>query len=627
MMKRIKWNLSALLCCWLGVSTAFPCTTFVLEGNGHIYFGRNFDWFSEAGLVVINQRNIHKTAFVTPGNTPAQWTSRYGSVTFNPIGQEMPAGGMNEAGLVVENMWLDESRCPAPDSRPAVNVLEWIQYQLDNCRTVAEVVATDEQLRIDSLTMPARAHYLMCDAGGDCASIEFLGGKMVCHRGESLPCRALANDPYDASAAYLKAHPEPEGNARSLRAAYRKKKVDGRFAHAATRAARFAPGTTRQDLDYAFETLDEVSQANETVWRLVYDVSNRRVYYRTRSHPQERMLDLSSMDFARGLPVEFFDLRPRTGDSQRFQPALPAATPEFQNLSEARHRRYAEEYLSQGWLKRGFGNMTPLMEAMLLHLRSDTCDGTGAITNATRPGALEGSPSAEEIMRKALAARGGREAASRLSSLHSRGTTDPSWQKGKHLPLESFATRSNKLLVTVESRPVSPSGHYEYGFDGQRGWEKPFGADSKMLDGKALNDCREAAEFSLGDPGDCLSMRFLGEVPFAGRMCWALQVVRKSGKEETHYYDAVTFLPAGAVGYSAAKETWVMTTLRDYRDFGGFKFPTRIDCQRRWNKYVIRLRSIEVNTVEDSVFKMPTTALPKGNAAPRPLGRNHSPSG
>ena len=310
-MKHINWNLSVLLCSLLGASTAFPCTTFVLEGEVRVYFGRNLDWYSEDGLVVINQRNIHKTAFVTPGNAPAKWTSRYGCVTFNSVGLEMPAGGMNEAGLVVENMWLGQTRYPAADSRPAVNLLEWIQYQLDNCRTVAEVVATDERLRIDPRTIPARVHYLVCDAGGDCASIEFLDGKMVCHRGENLPCRALANDTYDASAAYVKAHPEPEGNVRTLRAAYRKQKIDGRFAHAAARAARFKPGTTRQDVDYAFETLDEVCQGSLTVWRLVYDVPNRRIHFRTRSHPQERTLDLKSMDFTCGRPVQFFNLRPR----------------------------------------------------------------------------------------------------------------------------------------------------------------------------------------------------------------------------------------------------------------------------------------------------------------------------
>jgi hypothetical protein len=58
-----------------------------------------------------------------------------------------------------------------------------------------------------------------------------------------------------------------------------------------------------------------------------------------------------------------------------------------------------------------------------------------------------------------------------------------------------------------------------------------------------------------------------------------------------------------------------MTTLRDYQAFGGFKFPTRIDCRRRWNNYVIRLSSIEVNTVEDSVFRLPSGSRVNYNSA------------
>src|SRR5215471_11006819 len=242
--KHLKWIVALLLGLWLGATACLPCTTFVLQGGGRVYFGRNMDWFSEDALVIINQRDTHKTAFVGPGNTPAQWTSRYGSVTFNVVGLEVPAGGMNEAGLVVENMWLDQTSYPAPDARPALSSLEWIQYQLDNCRTVAEVIAAAERVRIDPSTLPTSNHYLVCDPGGDCATIEFLNGKLVCHHGKNLPWCALANDPYDDSAAVLKAHPEPDGSKPALRAFYRQLKIDGRLAHAATRAARFRPGTT-----------------------------------------------------------------------------------------------------------------------------------------------------------------------------------------------------------------------------------------------------------------------------------------------------------------------------------------------------------------------------------------------
>lgn len=45
-------------------------------------------------------------------------------------GRNFPTGGMNEAGLVIELMWLDGSRYPVPDARPAVDNLQWIQYNL-----------------------------------------------------------------------------------------------------------------------------------------------------------------------------------------------------------------------------------------------------------------------------------------------------------------------------------------------------------------------------------------------------------------------------------------------------------------------------------------------------------------
>ncbi len=43
------------------------------------------------------------------------WTAVYGSISFNQYGKEFPTGGMNEKGLVVELMWLDETKFPAQD--------------------------------------------------------------------------------------------------------------------------------------------------------------------------------------------------------------------------------------------------------------------------------------------------------------------------------------------------------------------------------------------------------------------------------------------------------------------------------------------------------------------------------
>src|SRR5581483_9546892 len=110
---------------------------------------RNLDWDWENGLVFINARQVQKRAFVL-GPNAATWTSKYGSVTFNQFGRELPFGGMNEAGLVVENMWLTETQYPAGDSRPEINMLQWIQYQLDTCSTVAEVIENDKRIRLEN---------------------------------------------------------------------------------------------------------------------------------------------------------------------------------------------------------------------------------------------------------------------------------------------------------------------------------------------------------------------------------------------------------------------------------------------------------------------------------------------
>src|SRR4051812_16205073 len=425
--------LGALVFSLIGSGTTRACTTFVLRGTNHVYFGRNFDWDSEDALVIINPRGVEKNALVLPGLAAAKWTSKYGSLTFNSAGWEMPTGGMNEKGLVVEDMWLTETQCPKPDARPGVNPLQWMQYQLDNFTTVDEVLASDKNLRVDSGGLPIPIHYLVCDANGNSAVIEFLDGKMASRRGDSLPYSALANDTYEVSAAHSKAHPiaqqPPNGSSAD------------RFACAATRAAAFQPGTPEEDVKYAFETLAKVAQGNYTVWRLVYDVTARQIHYRTRSHPQERVLDLNKLDFACRGPVQYFDLRAAAGKAE---------APQFDTLSESKHRQYLEHYLTQSWVNQQLGDMTPLLDASLANLRTYRVSepvGAGAIVLVPEMNGAA-SLSAEEILKKALEARGGTEKAAQIRSYQAKGMLDLPWVKNS--PFEMITLRPDKYRLTAE---------------------------------------------------------------------------------------------------------------------------------------------------------------------------------
>ena len=157
---------------------ADACTTFWLSYQGQSYVGKNYDWDLVDGLVLINKKGMNKKALnFNAGNRAVEWRSKYASLTFNQYGREMPNGGMNSAGLVVEVMWFNKTLYPKVDERPSINELQWIQYQLDNYSTTAEVVTNAHKIRVAPIY--AKVHYLVCDSGSSCAALEYVNHKLV----------------------------------------------------------------------------------------------------------------------------------------------------------------------------------------------------------------------------------------------------------------------------------------------------------------------------------------------------------------------------------------------------------------------------------------------------------------
>jgi len=89
----------------------------------------NYDWYLPEGLVLVNKRGTRKISSLR--TQAAARAATYGSVTFNQWGRDYPSTGINEKGLMVSQMWLDETRYPPADARPEVNGLGWVQYNLD----------------------------------------------------------------------------------------------------------------------------------------------------------------------------------------------------------------------------------------------------------------------------------------------------------------------------------------------------------------------------------------------------------------------------------------------------------------------------------------------------------------
>lgn len=297
---------------------AKACTTFQLTHEGQVLVGKNYDWMVEDGLIIVNKRGVSKTAMKstvdnTGLGTPATWTSKYGSITFVQYGRELGPGGMNEAGLVVESMGLFRNtpnrKYPDPDDRDSIMVSQWRQYQLDNFASVKEVIACDTKLRIRP-KKGIHPHFIVSDKEGNCATIEFLDGKMVCHTNGTLPHRVLTNNTYDLSFDYLEKNTIPEPD--------RFKSIE-RFIRAAKMVEKYNPETSTSPIDYAFEILKSVSWSvdrewqgtsftSNTRWSIVYDQKNLRIHFRTHGNPEIRVINLDAFDFSCATPAKIFDV-------------------------------------------------------------------------------------------------------------------------------------------------------------------------------------------------------------------------------------------------------------------------------------------------------------------------------
>jgi len=134
------------------------------------------------------------------GKDPVKWTSKYGSV-ITGFYANVSADGMNEKGLVCNLLYQVEADYgdPKQTGRPTLSLGGWLQYVLDNFKTVADVVKV---MLPDPFTVisgnfgngrPANVHFSLSDASGDSGIFEFLGGKLVIHHGRDY--KVMTNSP------------------------------------------------------------------------------------------------------------------------------------------------------------------------------------------------------------------------------------------------------------------------------------------------------------------------------------------------------------------------------------------------------------------------------------------------
>ncbi len=255
------------------------CSSFLLPNSDGAVLSKSYDWHLKHGLMVVNKRNVKKESLsILPSDRTLEWTSEYGSVTFNQYGREFPLGGINEEGLMIEVLWLNSSDYPDPDGRPSVNELQWIQYMLDSASKLEDVKTLAKRIRISPVT--ADVHYLVCDQLKRCGTFEYLNRKLVVSAWPRIVAPSLTNHPYKDSQKYLKTFLGFGGN-KSLPTGGGS--LD-RFVRASIMAKNFDKNDQKHQsaINYAMAVLDNVNMGEYSKWNIVYDYKRNEVQIKNR---------------------------------------------------------------------------------------------------------------------------------------------------------------------------------------------------------------------------------------------------------------------------------------------------------------------------------------------------------
>lgn len=183
------------------------CTAIASAYGRHWLSGRNFDWQDGRIMAVFNQPNQTRLAEGLPkAARPLRWRSRYGSITLDMVTDKGKANraaavdGLNEKGLSVAVLELDQAQYPVwPSSKAVIGSAQMGQYWLDRYATVDQVLESLRRIPITASIYDGKLvplHYVIDDAVGHHAVIEYIRGKLEVYSGAQSPLDVLTNTPY-----------------------------------------------------------------------------------------------------------------------------------------------------------------------------------------------------------------------------------------------------------------------------------------------------------------------------------------------------------------------------------------------------------------------------------------------
>lgn len=162
------------------IGNGFACTSFQVknsDGEGYL-FGRNYDFFKNPTLVLKSNPKKGYASISTCdlshlGYTLEKLPESIASKALCLAAVYAPMDGMNEKGLCISIMALPKQPAWQDTGKPIAGTSIIMRLILDRCATVDEALEMIAGLDIRHDQSKGGYHYLVADAQGNCAAIEF----------------------------------------------------------------------------------------------------------------------------------------------------------------------------------------------------------------------------------------------------------------------------------------------------------------------------------------------------------------------------------------------------------------------------------------------------------------------
>jgi len=314
------------------------CALMMNSNKQGTFVGRTMEWFGPIKpIITIYPRNLPDSN----NNSTLQWVSKYGIVTIEDResnGNTIVIEGINKKGLTAHLLVQEDASMPELDpDKPTIDFSVWVKYVLARNATVKEVLEDLNNYQIllreaeyDGTLMECPEHYIVMDANGDSAIIEFNDGKMEIFHGKqynvvtnapnlhdqlenlrdikenkkqysvaNLPGGANSRNRFVRASFYMETMPEPDSSARAV--AYMSEAVDG-ISNPSFDLNKEPKNVLTSCSDYLIELALDLphgilDDAWEARWRVVYDLKNMNFYFNETSSGKKIYMKLNEIDY------------------------------------------------------------------------------------------------------------------------------------------------------------------------------------------------------------------------------------------------------------------------------------------------------------------------------------------